>query len=691
MGVQRRDDPSRATQRERYGDNITAQVEDEPFRQRLALAISRFFQPVYRRLFAERGHFVSRLEERLIRAKISTPVELYLSNAVALGSLVGVAIGGVLAVVLAMFTDGLVSGVVWSLVPAPESGAVTAVLSGLGYTLCVLVWLLVFVAGGVFGVVTAAAYYPSIPIYRRRREIDLMMPDVVGFMYSLSVGGMGTLELFGAVAEAEDTYGEAAVEFQEITHEVEYFNTDYQTAIETVARRTPSDELSRFLLDLLSVINSGGDVTEFLETQKDQQMNERRRRQTETLDTLEMLGEVYISLTVLPLILIVVLVIMALLGDAQLLLLVVTVYVLLPALNGMYFLAVSLVTPDEIGAGQLENPDGPGTGERFDLIDGHLRARPDVELLHRIRDREIGHRIAQVLANPLTVFRTNPRYTLLVSVPVAVVVVGVLLVRGVASPSLEALTRDALGQSFVWFGLPFVLVVGPLTVVHEWRQGSVSSITETLTDDLRQLANANATGQPLLEAMRITGEDNDSPLGREFVTMYKRVNFGNSLGSVLVEFNNRYGVPRLARSVKLVGKAQETSDHITDVLRTAAELSAIEDDLERERRTRTRMQVAIVIISFVVFVGVLVMLEAFFIETIVDVASEETDAGFLDFGTVDPGLLSLLYLHAALIQGVCAGLISGYVQTGDLAPGLKYALGLVAFTFLTWTAAGVLF
>jgi Bacterial type II secretion system protein F domain. len=173
--------------------------------------------------------------------------------------------------------------------------------------------------------------------------------------------------------------------------------------------------------------------------------------------------------------------------------------------------------------------------------------------------------------------------------------------------------------------------------------------------------------------------------------MYKRVTFGSSLGTVLIEFNNRYRIPRLARSVTLIEKAQETSDQITDVLTTAADLSEIEDELEREKRTRTRMQVVIIGISFVVFVAVLLMLEEFFIETIVDVMGESEDTKVVTLGSLEPAVLSMLYLHAALIQGCCAGLICGYVQTGRAYTGLKYALGFVTFTFLAWAAVGVVF
>lgn len=694
MTIARTGDPADATQQDRYGEDIAAQHESDGFHQRLSLAISHLFQPIYTYLFAGRGHFISNLEARLAQAERSTPVEIYLSNVLALGTGIGILLGGVLGIVgLGALSDALFGLPGRFGIPASTRGAI---LVGVGVLVVFGLWIIVAALAGFLGGLATAVHYPSVAIYRRRREIDVMLPNVAGFMYSLSVGGMDTLDIFSAVADSEDTYGEIAVEFQRLTHEIEYFNTDYQTAVEHVAETTPSDDLSTFLIDLLSIINSGGDVTEFLETEKDHQTTQRRRTQESMLETLEVFGEMYISLTVLPLILIVILVIMALLGDAQVGALLLTVYLVLPALNVAYFLAVSITTQDAVGTGRIQPTADIVSAVRQEgsivdvgIVDQHVRARPQEALLHRIRAAELHYRVSQLVANPLEVFRRAPRYTLVITVPSTVCLLGVLAIQGIAVPSREVMIEQSLGQSFVWFGLPLILLATPVAVFSEWRARTVGSVTETLTADLRKLANANATGQPLLEAIRITGADNNSRLGHEFTRMYKRVSFGSSLATTLVEFNNRYCIPRLARSVTLVQKAQETSDHITDVLKTAADLSEIADDIERERRARTQMQVAIIVISFFVFVAVLLMLEKFFIETIVEVLGENPDTEFADLGSVDPAFLSMLYLHAALIQGFCAGIISGYVQTGELYTGFKYAIGLVTVTFLSWGIVGM--
>ena len=154
-----------------------------------------------------------------------------------------------------------------------------------------------------------------------------------------------------AMAKAEDTYGEVAKEFQSIVLETQYFDTDYRTAIRNQALQTPSDELSQFLTDMLSIINSGGDMTDFLDDKKDKHMRTAKQEQEMSLDTLELFGEMYMTLSLFPLLLIIILVIMSMLGEADQTILWATVYGLIPLTGAGFLVLVSTVKQDEPGDG----------------------------------------------------------------------------------------------------------------------------------------------------------------------------------------------------------------------------------------------------------------------------------------------------------------------------------------------------
>jgi flagellar protein FlaJ len=167
-----------------------------------------------------------------------------------------------------------------------------------------------------------------------------------------------------------------------------------------------------------------------------------------------------------------------------------------------------------------------------------------------------------------------------------------------------------------------------------------------------------------------------------------------SLRDALVEFNNKYAVPRLARTVKLITEAQEASSQITDVLTTAAQASENQDDIERERKSRTRMQVAIIVMTYITLLGVMAILQTQFIDVMGDLVSQSDGggagggAGFGGGGGVDPEVLSMLFFHAVTIQAVLSGFISGYIRDAELVSGVKYAVILMTLALGVWIYVG---
>jgi flagellar protein FlaJ len=220
-----------------------------------------------------------------------------------------------------------------------------------------------------------------------------------------------------------------------------------------------------------------------------------------------------------------------------------------------------------------------------------------------------------------------------------------------------------------------------------------------LSENLRKLSSANDTGQTLLESLRTVSDTSSGKLAEEFETMYAKVNYGMSLKEALVEFNNKYHIPRMARTVKLISKAQEASSQITDVLSTAAQASENQDDIERERKSRTRMQVAIILMTYLTLLGVMAILKTQFLDVMAGLtqqasggggsASSAAASGGASFGAnIDSNQLSLLFFHAVTIQAVLSGLISGYIRTANVKSGVKFVVILQSIALVTWVVVG---
>jgi flagellar protein FlaJ len=658
------------------------------------------FYPLYQWLFDSDGDFVADIEKKLAQSRMNAPVEMYLSRALAIGVLVG----------LTLWFLGMTVG--WALV---RFNVVTSAMIGLGIpvqseatarTLRQLAMpAFIVISGLFFGSVGFAAGFGTliaIPYSRasaREREINMLLADSISFMYALSVGGLNQLEILEAMARAEDTYGEVAKEFQSIVQETEYFGTDYRNAIRQQAMTTPSDELSQFLTDMLSIVNSGGDMQGFLDDKKDKHMRTAKQQQEMTLETLELFGEMYMTLSLFPLLLIIILVIMSMLGQAQQFLLFGTVYALTPLLGVAFLVMVSTVKQDEVGDGYLRPMDA---GRRLQethqeglvhlgLVEGFTG---QFSVFDRIHSREGTYKTKELLRDPHLFFRDNPIFTFVITVPAALVLVVIGVLSGAAPTTWDGMVASPVWSTFFWAYLPLYVVFIPLAAFYEWNVRSRTAVTGKLSENLRKLSSANDTGQTLLESIRTVSDTSSGRLADEFDIMYAKVDYGMNLREALVEFNNKYHIPRLARTVKLISKAQEASSQITDVLSTAAQASENQDDIERERRSRTRMQVAIILMTFLTLLAVMAILKTQFLDVMAGLTEQASggggqSSGGMSFGgNIDTKQLSLLFFHAVTLQAILSGFISGYIRNADLLSGVKFVVILQTISLLVWMVVG---
>ena len=369
------------------------------------------FYPLYRLLFDDSSDFVDDLEGKLTEARMADTVEIYISRALGIGTILGSLlwiVGSILG--YGLFRFGLLSPDMLSLGIPVGSSQMAVFLRSL------VVPVTVGLAGIVFGSIGFTLGFggliglPYMRAGERKRNINILLPDAISFMYALSVGGLNQLEILRAMAEAEDTYDEIAREFQSIVNETEYFGTDYRNAIRKQSLETPSEPLAQFLTDMLSIVNSGGDMESFLKDKKDAHMRTAKQQQEMTLETLELFGEMYMTLSLFPLLLVIILVIMGMLGNADERLLYGTIYLLIPLIGVAFLVLVSTVKQDDPGDGYLR-PKGSSDRLRESTNEGltHLGLVEGFvgrfRVFDRIKSGEREYKIKQILKAPHLFFR----------------------------------------------------------------------------------------------------------------------------------------------------------------------------------------------------------------------------------------------------------------------------------------------
>jgi Archaeal flagella assembly protein J len=298
---------------------------------------------------------------------------------------------------------------------------------------------LFLLSGGLLSVVAAGATYelrwrmPSIRADGRARRIDAGLPRTVAFTYALTRGGMSFPDVLRTLSANERVFGEGAAEVGVAVQNIDLFNVDLVTAVQDLSENTPSERFGTFTENLSSVLQSGGDVSEFLREQYERYRDEAEEQQAEILNLLATTAEVYVTVIVAGMLfLITILLIIGLTAGDTLLSMRVLTYVIIPATNALFLAYLLYVTrplratKDKHERDRERPVEGLTAGRSAESDGGYTR--PEAAADH---ERLLAYRrlrsVRETLASPLSSVIDRPRLLLYVTVPIAVIATAVRL------------------------------------------------------------------------------------------------------------------------------------------------------------------------------------------------------------------------------------------------------------------------
>lgn len=684
---------------------------------------------IYERLGLKDTELSDTLSLQLEQALIGVPAEIYIIRSISVSVIAGA---------LATIPSFILSAIIVNFVSLPISVSV-GVGSGVFSSLAPVVRLIMIglLATIVTTVVAASVFFsllvfPRFRVSKREREINYLLFDSIAYMYALSQGGIDRIGLFERMAQAESTYGEVSREFIPIVRKAKYLNTDYKQAVREQASKTPSLELEEFLTDFLSVLDSGGEISSFLEDKYNDQQESTEREQERMLDTLSLFGEIYVTLSVFPLLLLVILVVVGFIGGgSQTTLLIGVVYGLIPILNVAFVVIISAVSFDQFGEGYIptkhvsdtmtdssgqhiksmvETCETPSKTNRkytdmyetpnqvpvrhsavntatksfsmyTKLVNSHLGQVPVKKAIKR---SEYVKRSKTILTQPHVFLRENISYTLLVTIPVTLLWLGVGVLATPASLSISGFTENTMVQTVVFVYVPIYITAVPVALLNRWRRKRKQSIVSSFSETLNELARSNDTGITLLESIRISAETSSGLLSKELNEIYTKVQYGVPLQVAITDFNNKFESSQISRVLKILIEGQSVSNRLSSVLLAASDVAKMNERLNEQRSQTTRTQSVTVFLTFIIMLIVLGILQIQFIGEFGDLDGIDTQ-GAISIGSVDPELLSTLFFHAATLQGIMAGLVAAYISSGQIVTAAKYITATTTVTLAIWT------
>ncbi|RLI84368.1 type II secretion protein F [Archaeoglobales archaeon] len=633
------------------------------------------------KLFGERirkeRHKYYYLEKSLRQAMISMPPEMYIASAQMISlifGLIGAAVG-LLTAYLIVEIVGLPEVIIPISLPQPL------------YTFWMVYrpWV---IAGFLAILITVVLYYvgyllfkiyPSTVISDRKSKINRILPHAITYMYSLSRGGMNLVEIFRSLAENHEVYGEVSVEFARIIRDMELLGKDLRTALSDAIDLSPSENLSEFFHGLITIIDSGGDVTRYFEERAEFYLERAKQDQKNFLEFLGLMAESYITAFVAgPLFLIIIQTVMVVMGQGNDIALYAIIYLVIPVGSFFFAMVIKLLTPIEEGEAP-ELRESFGVKKKTNRIEGYEDA---IKSFHK---KLKSWNLKKTLKNPLKPVRRKPVYSFIFSIPVG----ALFMLYGF----LQFPYR--LGMDFIsWFFffddylfISLIIIFLPFVIFYEAGRRKIKTALRLTPVFLNKLASANESGMPIYRAITMIAKTDTSPLRKNIAKIKSDLDWGISLNDALVRFANRLKIFELSRTITLLNEALKSTGNVTEVLMVSAKDASNAELMRRERLTNMFMYVIIVYISFFVFIGIVYIISTTFLSTLAESAAKvaESGASYAMLQGINAETYKNIFMHASIFQGIFAGIVAGVMGEGSISSGIKHSLIMLVVAYLLFT------
>ncbi len=640
-----------------------------------------FYSVIHRHLERNPERHIS-LNAEILSARLPMTTERFLGLSIILSLL-----GGLLVAVFGFWASGIV------VISPPQTlsgiyNPYNIVLPG-AFTLTLplviiqLIWGVISFIAGTLIVYFLALKYPGMRKNTRATKINLTLHNAVAYMYAMRRGGAQIMVIFRSLSENASIYGEVALEFRQVVRDADFFGLDVVTSLRRLMETTPSQKMKQFLEDMISVIETGGDLTLFLSGRVRLYQEEARFEQRQFLNFLALIAESYVTLFVAgPLFLIIIMVVMGMMGGAAVNQMALVVYALIPIGSLIFIVLIDMISIKSEGIERYTR-----VRELKEYSDVRVRGQPGEEkffekLLHYDRVRNL----KEFIRHPLKGFIINYKRTLFVTVPVAAVYLITVYITLSGLPFGEEFIN--LFDDHVVIAALIILI--PYGIFYELWKRNILGIESLIPDFLDRMAGINQVGLTIAQAVSIMVNTRLGLLSYEIKRIKRDMDWGANFTDALMRFEERVSTPMISRTVTLISKASEMSGSIGEVLTIAASDARMSETLKKERLSEMFIYTAIVYLAFVVFIFVVAIIETQFLPVLshINTSGIPTTAGaFSGLSGISIATFSRLMYHACLLQAFFSGLIAGQMGESSINAGLKHAaimmtIALVAFNFV---------
>ncbi|MBU4245508.1 MAG: type II secretion system F family protein [Nanoarchaeota archaeon] len=229
--------------------------------------------------------------------------------------------------------------------------AAISVVYGLSFLL-MLVGMLIFPALVFLITFTLGYAYPFQRVKSKMQDINTNLPFAINHMAAIASSGVPPEKAFEMMAQFKE-YGAVSIESRNLVRQINVFGKDILNAIRFTAMRTPSKEFKELLYGILSIIETGGNMKDYLNEMSQLALFNYKLARKKYIETLSTYADIYTAILIAaPLFLVSILAVMNMVPGSSVGGLSIEdfmwlgVYVLIPVLNVGFLLFISYTQPD---------------------------------------------------------------------------------------------------------------------------------------------------------------------------------------------------------------------------------------------------------------------------------------------------------------------------------------------------------
>lgn len=243
----------------------------------------------------------------------------------------------------------------------------------------------------------------------------------------------------------------------------------------------------------------------------------------------------------------------------------------------------------------------------------------------------------------------------------------------------------SLGNPLFYGPVATAIFMIPPGIERRMRNSRIADARRRISDFLRDLSEYTMYGTPLSEAVLHVSKNDYGALNDDVRDLVSNISIGTPVEEALRYFGKNLRDPEIERFGIILQKSGESGSNTSDVISLVARFSSQMQLLTDERNAEMKNYNLILMVSFAVFLFVMVIIDVRFFDSI----NISNSGGFL-FQSAGARLLKRIFDTGIYVEAFGIGLIIGLIRDRHFTTGFMETGGMLLVSAVILLMSGAL-